>query len=155
MDCWTIVSAITSALSALFALLALIFAFSTYRKNVKQERIRATLTAFPLLRSENPELILEIGQLSEKDRVLTLKDYLRKMEHFAVGVNSEAYDVDIVNKMSGGMLINQYEKHLKDFIISRQTKKNTTDTVPPQNAYCEYIKMIKILAKKRNYKLDG
>ena len=71
------------------------------------------------------------------------------MEHFAVGINSGAYDLETVNRMSGGMLVNQYKRVTKNFINDRRNNKKHTE-VGKEKVYCEYEKMIKNLYKLRS-----
>lgn len=159
LDCVNLIIAlITMGISIgalVVAIMAYQFAKNTYIENVKQERIRATLSDFPQLRKNNQELIMKIADLEEREKELCLKSYMSQMEYFAVGVNSGAYDLDIVNCMSGGMLVSQYEKHLRQFIVDRRKRKEKKIEVgekvevSPEKAYCEYEKMMKKLYELR------
>ena len=39
-------------------------------------------------------------------------EYLSRIEHFCVGVQAKAFDLDTLNRLAGGYFINQYEKWL-------------------------------------------
>ena len=149
MECFinfcTIVASIATIIGCFFAIRAYRFATKTYKANVEQTRVQATMAAFPQLRRENSELVLEIEDLQDRrDRELLLKNYMAQMERFAVGINCGAYDIAIVDKMSGGMLIGQYKRHLKKFIAHRQNDIEHLD-VKKNNIYCEYEAMMRKL----------
>ena len=92
----------------------LIFAITTIsaRKatedQTRRECVRATLTEFAGIRRTHQGFT---GKLDSDNRTDILKGYLSDLERFAVGCNHKAYTVDIVNSMSGGMLVNQYNKY--------------------------------------------
>lgn len=140
---------ISSILGTIIAICALCYTKHTYEENVKHDRIRATVSDFPQLRKNNQELVLNISDLDEREKELCLKCYLSQMEHFAVGINSGAYDLETVNRMSGGMLVNQYKRVTKNFINDRRNNKKHTE-VGKEKVYCEYEKMIKNLYKLRS-----
>ena len=83
------------------------------------------------------------GKLDSDNRTDILKGYLSDLERFAVGCNHKAYTVDIVNSMSGGMLVNQYNKYFKEFITERRRLTSLEANVKPWNMYNEYEKMMK------------
>lgn len=144
---------ISSILGTIIAICALCYTKHTYEENVKHDRIRATVSDFPQLRKNNQELVLNISDLDEREKELCLKCYLGQMEHFAVGINSGAYDLKTVNRMSGGMLVNQYKHLTREFIGDRRNNKKHSE-VHNEKVYCEYIKMMKKLYKLRKIKAE-
>lgn len=148
MEFWAILGSIGSIVGGACSFFAIANAYKEYKINVKNEVIRATLENFPKIRSDNGELILKISDLENAEgRKIILKKYLSQMEHFAVGINQDAYDIDIVDKMSGGMLISQYEEYIKDFIEER--RKIPGNRVSADKKYYEYEMMMRKLFDKR------
>lgn len=155
---WTIIGSIGSLVGGIGSLIAVAIAIYVYKKtseedrkiqerNVELERVRATLRDFPSMRRNNVGFEQELASLSGEDREKFLIATLGQIEQFAVGINIGAYSLDIVSRMSGGMLINQYEKHFKSFIKRRRAKGHPK--IPSEKLYCEYEEMIKKLYEKR------
>ncbi|MCF2620383.1 DUF4760 domain-containing protein [Oscillibacter valericigenes] len=138
----SILGTFTSILAAIYAIRAYHFATTTYKENIEREKIRATVSDFPALRRENEELQTKLKELPENEREAVLKSYVAQMERFAVGVNSGAYSLDIVNRMSGGILVQQYKKIIKDFIKHRREDREHPEVKTP---YSEYVKMMQDL----------
>lgn len=72
-------------------------------------------------------------------------EYLKEMERFCTGVNIGLYDIHVVDKIAGTMLITQYDKYLKAFIGNRKNK--TIQNAHANNIYCEYTKFIEQIRK--------
>ena len=144
---WTIIGSIGSLVGGIGSLIAVIIAIYVYRKtseedrkiqerNVELERVRATLRDFPSMRRNNAGFEQQLARLSEEERENFLISSLGQIEQFAVGINIGAYSLDVVNRMSGGMLINQYERHFQSFIERRRAKGHPK--IPAEKLYCEY-----------------
>ena len=104
-----------------------------------------TFNIFPAIREEYTHLtqkVLKRGELTVEGKKL-LKEYLLKMERFAVGVNKGVYDLSIINQMSGGLLINQYDNFICNYIKERKSKGASG------TAYCEYEKLINDIRELR------
>ncbi len=141
---WTLTMESTvSLISLLVTLLGFAFALYQHQQNVKKERIRLTLATFPDVRLEGWEAVKHIQSLASDKQADAAKKYLAKLEYFAVGINTQAYDIEIVNRMSGTMLIKQYNIFFKGFINERKAKKAVQRSV--DTMYCEYLEMIKKL----------
>jgi len=154
-DTCAIVSAVFSVLAFAVALAALVFAATTYKKSIERERMQATLSAFPQLRKDNGNLLTKLSEITDAaEREETLKDYLSQLERFAVGINSGAYDIKIINRMSGGMLVNQYEKCTREFIAHRRRDVPHAETTK-SSIYCEYEEMMKELYALRGKKWEA
>lgn len=79
-----------------------------------------------------------------------MKEYLADLERFAVGCSNKAYAVDIVNSMSGGMLVGQYEKHFRNYIFDKRKNMGINGNVKPWNLYTEFEKMMEEIYFLRN-----
>ena len=136
----------------------LIFAITTIsaRKatedQTRRECVRATLTEFAGIRRTHQGFT---GKLDSDNRTDILKGYLSDLERFAVGCNHKAYTVDIVNSMSGGMLVNQYNKYFKEFITERRRLTSLEANVKPWNMYNEYEKMMKQVFELRGLEWES
>ncbi len=51
--------------------------------------------------------------------------YLNEMEFFCVGISEGIYDLDIVRKMSGNMLVKQYDKYMRNFMLTKRKHKKS------------------------------
>ncbi|MBE6619205.1 MAG: DUF4760 domain-containing protein [Ruminococcaceae bacterium] len=125
-----IIASITSVLGSIVSV-------SVYRTTMKREKKILTIEHLSKIREEYSG-----GFPSEKNNI---EKYLKKMEFFCVGINSGIYDIKIVKKMSGRLLLEHYEK-MKIYI---QKKKH-------ESSWCEYEKVMKKLQKmyKRENKGD-
>ena len=47
------------------------------------------------------------------------------MELFCVGISEGIYDLDIVRKMSGNMLVKQYDKYMRSFMLTKRKHKKS------------------------------
>ena len=75
-----------------------------------------TITEFSKIRTKYRYL----GSCATKEKKIK---YLQEMEFFCTGINEKVFDLNIVNKMSGGLLVKQYDSYMKKFAFSRKTKK--------------------------------
>ena len=156
LDLLQVVGCIASIIAAIFAILAYRFTKTTYKENVRQERIRATLSDFPALRSKNTEFLSKVQAASPEERDPIIKKYVTQLERFAVGVNCGAYSLEIVNRMSGGLLVQQYQQIMKDFISRRREHVSHTKAThtKAKNVYKEYEDMMKALYEMRGLPWD-
>ncbi|MDO5117528.1 MAG: hypothetical protein Q4D34_03485, partial [Eggerthellaceae bacterium] len=117
-------------------------------EQTKQENIRATLTDFAALRREH-ENFERLLQAHPDKRTELIKPYIADLERFAVGCNRGAYDLEVVNSMSGGMLVRQYRRYFRDYAGERRRATKLNSAVPRQNLYIEYETMMKSLCAMR------
>ena len=108
-------------------------------EQTRRECVRATLTEFADLRRTYQDF--EKKMMSE-DRSEILMNYLSDLERFATGCNMKAYAVDVVNEMSGGKLVKQYQTYFRDFITGRRRNASLTAKVTPGRMYIEYEDMM-------------
>lgn len=125
---------------------AFIFAIWQYKITSKRTRVRSTIDAMANLRRFNLGLFdnFEMRDPQEKEQII--RGYLSQMELFATGINNKSYDIECVDRSSGALLIGQYKKHLRGYII-KQRKKPSSDYSGV--IYCEYENMMKELYKLR------
>lgn len=109
-------------------------------EQTRRECVRATLTEFAGIRRSHQGFE---NLLTPENRVSVLRGYLSDLERFAVGCNLKAYTVDVVNSMSGGMLVNQYNNYFRDFITERRRATPLGARVNPWNMYTEYERMMR------------
>ena len=138
--------------------IALIFSFMQFKSERERSRKEATIHAFDEL--QNSESIIYLFSLSKieiddlvcryknKDQRINGKwDMLKKalplIEHFAVGVNSEVYDVYTLNRMAGNKIITVYEA-CEVLIEYKRSGKGD------ENNYLEFEKMVKSLKRIRS-----
>lgn len=115
-------------------------------EQTRRECVRATLTEFANIRRTHQGFQ---QNMTPENRVDVLKSYLSDLERFAVGCNLNAYAIDVVNSMSGGMLVNQYKKYFRDYITEARRRTSLYANVKPWNMYIEYESMMKEIYKIR------
>jgi len=149
------INLIISILSLAVAIIVFVITELENRKatieQTKQENIRATLTDFSSLRRDHQDFesrMADVGDDATKRRLI-IRDYLADLERFAVGINRNAYDLEVVSSMSGGMLIRQYRKFFREHIHQRREATLLTTTVPLNALYCEYEQMMQKLYEIR------
>ena len=132
-------------ISSIIATIAMIWAIIEFRNNRRLRRKERTFDVFPALREE----FFDLKQKIYVNDVLTtegeqiLRKYLSKMERFAVGVHCKLYDLPLINRMSGRVLIGQYKSFIREYIAKRK-KDGMADTT-----YCEYEQLIAEIADLR------
>ena len=117
-------------------------------EQTEQENVRATLTDFANLRREHQGFDVICEEHPER-RTEVLKAYLGDLERFAVGCNRGAYDLSVVNEMSGGILVGQYRQYFREFINERRRLNKLTSAVVTEALYKEYVIMMKRLHEMR------
>jgi|GEM_PF-5374478 len=125
-------------ISSIIAAIAFIWAIYEFRNSNHLRRMERTLDVLPALREEYFDLakkILNNGALTSEGEKL-LREYLSKMERFAVGANHKLYDLSLINEMSGRVLIGQYNRYIQKYINKRIEEGMAPTT------YCEYEKLI-------------
>lgn len=89
-----------------------------YNAGLKRQRRQATLDAFNTLQSQvldklNPytkTTVREISQNPRSEEYKELSALLARCEHFAVGVNSNIYDIKTLRRLAGKYFLGLYEK---------------------------------------------
>ncbi len=132
MECLKDVCEIISGFSAV---IAIVISILLYKHGVNRERKIDTLRKLSEIRKN----YFNTKILDKKEKL----QYLNELEFFATGINEKIYDIRIVNKMSGGRLISQYDNWASDFIEDRKENYGNEKT------YSEYQKMIHNLKELR------
>ena len=120
--------------SGISAAIAIIISIALYKHGLNRERRTDPLKSLSEIRRHYSNT----NALDDKEKL----KYLNELEYFASGVNEKIYDIRIVKRMSGSILIKQYEKWGADFIQVRRNQFGHN------KAYLEYEKMINRLKKK-------
>lgn len=115
------------------SLFSIIFSVYTYDKGLKREKQRATLEAFNRLQSEvldklNHYSTKEIKLISadnHSEEYKKISELLARFGHFAVGVNCEIYDEEIVRRLAGRYILGVYNKIQP--LIDAKRKNNSTE----------------------------
>lgn len=107
-----------SIIAILVSAASLIFSIKQYKSEQARNRSEATIHAFDALQeqvfSQNGYKDLPVksgvdycnGKKSGEWRTAT--NYLSQIEHFCVGVQMKTYDIETLNRLAGGFLIEQY-----------------------------------------------
>ena len=96
----------------MLAFLAAGFSIYTFVWNVIHDKKRDTLDAYNTLQEQaldrlyeyNEKQIMRIIENHDKDEYRSISKYLARIEHFAVGVNTNIYDKKTVYELSHGFL---------------------------------------------------
>lgn len=127
-------SAYAAVGSAIAAIIASLVSVAIYRHGLKREVRIDTIQALSAIRMKYPNSL----RLTDEEK----RAYLNELGFFAVGVNNKAYDIKIVEKMSGRLLLKQYDSNLKKYIEERRQKMHSP------TSYIEYEQMINQLRKR-------
>lgn len=145
--------------SLILSILAFVFSLWSFFVERKRNRNEATIHAFDQLEEQ---------VFSQKDySTLAIKagddycngkrdgswqaatSYLSKIEHFCAGIRLKTYDIDTLNRLAGGFIIEQY--HYWTPIINTKRLK---DVDKKMQHYDEFEAVAKELCKKRGQTWD-
>ena len=121
------------ALSALlFSVLSMVGSAFVYYTGRQRERRTATLNAFNVLQEQvldhlnlyTRKRVEEIAASPRSEEYKLLSGYLARLEHFAVGINTEIYDVQVVKRLAGRDLCGLQDKI--DPLIQKKRQLNRT-----------------------------
>lgn len=132
------------AVGAVGTILAAVIAVLTYRNSVERQKKQDTIREFSKIREKYPNLSPKAhNPVSDDVRI----EYLKEMERFCTGVLIKLYDIHVVDKMVGSMLITQYDSYMKDFIDKRKNK--TIQKANPNDIYKQYKGVIENLKSRK------
>lgn len=147
-------STIASWIAALVAVATLFWSVNTQNKMRKEEKKRATIEAFNRLQcevldklvlvdKENAEVIADAREDNEACRQAynDYKTLIARLEHFAVGIEHGAYDLDVVDKLAGEHLIYLFPK-IEPIINA------ANEHVQPDKYYQNYVNLVKKLEQR-------
>lgn len=152
-----------TALGSVGTLISVIVAVVSIVNNNKRTQKQSTLEAFMQFKKdvepyENMihsysnadinKIIQRYEQGSQLEEWDEIKKYLATVERFATGVNARIYDVEVVNKMGGYFLCEQYKTLYP--IIQYKRQKDQNDCI-----YEEFRDMVNaiICVRKRNHQV--
>ncbi len=153
MDYINLTIAVAAFASAVVAVLTLRNSIKIQKKTADDSRKNNTINAFNSLQDNVLDKMVSIAEddiaaiVENKDDGVKVKEayngyrtLVARCEHFAVGVNSGVYDIDLVNDLGGKHLIYLYQKVLP--VIDEARAHDDT-------AYKEFEKMVTALYKLR------
>ena len=155
---WTMIGVIVAAVT-------LITSFVQFNKELQLRKVERTLTSYLQLRDSSKEADMIIStnkNLNAGTYNLGATDfwivysYLNALERVACGVNEGLYDIDVISKMSGKLLISQYDSFFNVFIPNRKgfsVRSSIQDEYNDENDYFnDYKIMIEHLKKLETVK---
>ena len=119
-----------------------------------RECVRATLSELAELRRAHPNFKSSLEKADDKERIDLIRAYVSDLERFAVGCNAKAYDIEIVNKMSGGLLLKQYKNYFKPYIDKKRSAPTQGEFVKNDTLYIEIEEMMENLLVLREKTSD-
>lgn len=152
-----------TALGSVGTLISVIVAVGSIVNNNKRTKKQSTLEAFVQFKKdvepyENTihdyssddinTIIQQHEQSCKHEKWDEIKKYLATVERFATGVNTGIYDVEVVNKMGGQFLCEQYETLRPIIKYKRQKDQN-------EYIYSEFRDMVNaiIRVRKRDHQI--
>lgn len=152
---WTMIGVIVAAVT-------LITSFVQFNKELQLRKTERTLTSYLQLRESAKDADVIISNATANGKLDTnyylgeaafrvVYSYLNALERVACGVNEGLYDINVISKMSGKLLISQYNSFFDVFIPNRKDfsgRSSIQDEYNDENDYfSEYIIMIEHLKK--------
>lgn len=157
---WTMIGVIVAAVT-------LITSFVQFNKELQLRKTERTLTSYLQLRESAKDADVIISKAAANGKLDTnyhlgetafriVYSYLNALERVACGVNEGLYDMDVISKMSGKLLISQYDSFFNVFIPNRKgfsVRSSIQDEYNDENDYFnEYKIMIEHLKKLETVK---
>lgn len=124
---------VISICSAIIAILSFVFTIYVHKQTEKHNKMKDTLDAFNLLQEQALDELYNLkksnisiisGDASSKE-YKHISTMMARIEHFAVGVNTNIYDFKTVKKLAGRHFCGLFDK-LKP-IIDKKRSINTTE----------------------------
>lgn len=129
------VSSIAAATSTVIAAITLIKTLRTQKEMQKVQIKQNTINAFNILQNEVLDKLVLVDRKNAKIIVDSLdneecrtaynnyKSLIARLDHFAIGIKYEIYDLDVVNKLAGEHIIFLYDK-IEPIICEANKKEN-------------------------------
>ena len=129
--------------------------YKTYKADHERRQKQGTIEfvnniryfSWPLeveLRQDHKSDTINISELNN-EKEITIGRFLSVVEQLSVGVNSDVYNLDIVDRMIGSHLMSMYERLLPFIRHSRKERDSNT-------LYTEYETLYNKICTKRNNK---
>lgn len=145
--------------SLVLSILAFVFSLWSFFVERKRTRSEATIHAFDQLEEQvfsqknYSTLTVKAGDdycNGKRDGAWqAATSYLSKIEHFCAGIRLKTYDIDTLNRLAGGFMIEQY--HYWTPIINTKRLKDVNNKM---KHYDEFEAVAKELCKKRGQTWD-
>ena len=146
--------AIIELISLVFAVIIFVVTSRAERKatedQTNKETTRATLKDFSELRRNHNYSLIKLNTFTNEEKNAVIRAYLTDLERFAVGCNMGAYDINVINRMSGGVLVSNYRKFLLSAIKNARWNLSLSSSIKSENLYIEVENMMKKLFEVRN-----
>ena len=102
---------------------------------------RETVVMKTLIYKKDPRGVINVDVIgSDAELAASIKRYLSLMERFAVGVNTNVYDIGVFDRIAGGATVKTYYK-LREYILGARKKSHS--------AYIDLELMVQDLEKIR------
>lgn len=150
---------ISEYFSLVLSILAFVFSLWSFLVERKRNRREATIHAFDQL-EERVFLQKDYSILATKagdDYCNGMRDgawqtatsFLSQIEHFCVGIRVKTYDIDTLNRLAGGFIIEQYH-----YWVPIINTKRLKDVDKKMKHYDEFEAVAKELCEKRGEKWE-
>ena len=125
-------------------LLATAISIYTHLSILKRDKKALTIQTLSLIRNKYPNLkSVSTAKCESQEELNKLRvAYLKEMEFFAVGIKEDVFDINIVAKMSGHLLVTQYDDYMNKVVNQARTH---------DWAYTNYDEFISALKKHIGY----
>ena len=115
LDCQTIISIIGIVLATLISLYS-------HMKIINRDLKINTIEHLSKIRAEFPNLSsANMANCSAEKLEEKRAQYLKRMEFFCLGINEGAFSIEIATKMSGHLLVKQFNNYMKSFVDDHRT----------------------------------
>ena len=153
----TLVSTVAAAISAIVSLVALILTIRTQNKLKQKQRKHITIEAFGILQNEVLDKLASVDKKNAQTIVDSLdneecrrayndyKTLIARLDHFAVGIDKEVYDFDIVKELADEHLFYVYKK-VKPIIDHANRVRNG------QKRYSHFVDLVSRLNTQEDVK---
>lgn len=120
-------------------LLATTISIYTHCSILKRNRQAATIDYLSNIRGKYPNMLNENTANSNTDKLVELRiSYLKEMEFFSIGIFEGIFDIEITSKMSGHLLVKQYNDYMHSVIADKKSH---------EWAYKNYVRLIQELQR--------
>ena len=131
----------------LVSILALLFSIVQFARDSSRKKKESTLNAYNALQYDAFEKLNKYVDMStieyQSDAWEEITICLAQIENFSVGINTDIYSLEILNRLGGAFFIRQFEKLMP--VIKLNREKN----VSPGSHYNEFEKTVEMLRKRR------
>ena len=153
----SVVSALTSLVASVCAAVALFQTKKYNKESLKRQRKEATIHAYQTLQEQVLDKFVIISK-NEIRNVISYKDeskefleiyneyraLVARCEHFAVGVNNDIYNFEVLVELSGVHLVMLYKKLEPIIMCARNTKDG-------KDAFKNFEILVERLDKRKNH----